>query len=315
MIPRKWNPEIPASAENHKTLLEAYMIKYELSNTQRKYFGLVPVSKSWDREIFNENIFIYFNQNEIVKILDYSYGYLEYDTNIHTVQRSFISGRTVKGRNQKLTIPKLLKIKGCGTQFSISFKGGGITVYDNKRNIFFIKSYFEDGQIKDIEEAKNWINKFIQNALPNYFKWLEKQLAERRKIQHAKSGDIIAFNIGQNEYGFARILKGLKGLDVSNTMSDIFIHPRSLTVATYAFTSENLFIDIDKLISKKTLPSIYVLDNEIYYSQFPIIAHRPLCQKELDIPLPIENSTAATIFYTKTDIHNFIKDNNFSNSL
>ena len=34
-----------------------------------------------------------------------------------------------KGKHQKLTISKLLNIKGCGTQFSISFEGGGITAY------------------------------------------------------------------------------------------------------------------------------------------------------------------------------------------
>ena len=291
------------------------MTLYELSNTQRKYFGLIPVSKSWDRQVFNNNVTIYFDQDKIVKILNYSYGYLEYDTNIDTVQRSIISARTTKGKDQKLTIQKVLKIKGCGTQFSISFEGGGITVYDNKCNVFLIKSYFEDGQIKDFEAAKNWINKFIKNILPDYFNWLSEQLAQKRKIQNAKSGDIIAFKVGQNEYGFARIIKGRKDIDVSNTISNVFIHPRSLTVATYAFTSDKLFIDIDKLISKETLPSIYIFDSEIYYGQLPIIGHRPLCQKDLNIPLPTKNSTAITINYTKTDIHNFIKNNNFSNSL
>jgi len=35
-----------------------------------------------------------------------------------------------------LTIPRILKIKGSGVQFSGSFLGGGMNVYDNKRNLF-----------------------------------------------------------------------------------------------------------------------------------------------------------------------------------
>lgn len=294
------------------------MTLYELSNTERKYLGLIPISRNWERQVFNNNLTVYFDQDKIVKILNYSYGYLEYDTDIDTVQRNMIARRTAKGIDQKLTISKLLKIKGCGTQFSISFEGGGITAYDNKRNIFFIRSYFEDGQIKDFEDAKDWINKFIQNVLPDYFNQLNQQLTTKRKIQNAKPGDIIAFKVGQNEYGFARIIQGIKKgmeMDIANPISNLLIHPRSLTIATYALTSDKLFIDIDKLITKETLPSIYVFDNEVYYCEMPIIGHRQLSQKDFSIPLPTKNSTSITINYTKTDIHNFIRDNNFSNSL
>ncbi len=83
----------------------------------------------------------------------------------------------------------------------------------------------------------------------------------------------------------------------------------------YAFTSDTLDICIDKLVEQQILPSIYVLDNDVYYSEMPIIAHRELTKKDLEIPLPIKNPTSATIFYSKTDIINFITDNDLKNEL
>ena len=88
------------------------------------------------------------------------------------------------------------------------------------------------------------------------------------------------------------------------------IHPRSLTVAPYAFISDRLNIDLDELVSKRTLPSIYIFDNEVYYGEMPIIGYRKKSDRDLKISLPMENSTSITIFYTKTDILNFINEAN-----
>jgi hypothetical protein len=294
------------------------MTLYELTNTQRKYFGLLPIMDSWDKQILSDVISVYFDKDKIVKIINYSYGYLEYDTDIDTINRTELAARSSKGKTQKLTIQKLLKIVGSGIQFSISFQGGGITVYDYKRKIFIIKSFFEDGQISNFNDATNWIEKFIQDCSTDYFNSLNEQLKQPKKIQHAKPGDIIAFQIGRSEYGFARILQGIrnhKETKFSGALTNLLLHPRSLTVAPYAFTSNTITIDINKLIEKETLPSIYIFDNEVFYSEMPIIGHKPLTEKDLVIPLPTKNSTSVTIFYTKTDILRFVNDNKLSNSL
>ena len=130
----------------------------ELSNNERVYFGLVPVNDYWERRMLSETVSVYFDKNAIVKILNYSHGYLEYDTDIDTIDRTKLAPRSAKGREQKLTVAKLQKIKGCGIQFCISFYGGGITVYDNKRNLFIIKSFDEDGPILNFDDANTWIN-------------------------------------------------------------------------------------------------------------------------------------------------------------
>src|SRR5690606_20203695 len=163
--------------------------------------------------------------------------------------------KTARGNEQKLTVPRILKIKGCGVQFSGSFHGGGIHVYDNRRNLFFIKSFSEEGEIKTYNDIDNWISNYITKMPTNYFDWLGEQLSKKRLKVKFKEGDIAAFRISHGEYGFARIL-----LDVFSEMKKgdnirpelYWVHPRSLIVAPYAFYADTLNINIDNLIKKKT---------------------------------------------------------------
>jgi hypothetical protein len=279
--------------------------KYELNNYQRIYFGLNPVEMGWERIELSDKITVYFDQDRIVKILNYGWGYLEYDTIIDTINRTILLPKTSRGKQQKLTIPRIGKIKGSGVQFSGSFHGGNIHVYDNRRNLFFIKSFAEDGNIKSYEDIDNWIENYITNIPPDYFDWLADQLAQRRLNIKVKPGDIIAFKISPTEYGFARIL--------SDVFSDIKkggveairlfgFHPRSLIVIPYAFIGTDLTLDLDDLISKPILPSICIFDLDVYRGEMPIVGHRTLTEKEKEIQFPAKKTTSITIPLTRKDL-------------
>lgn len=300
---------MPVLHKASQPCLQAIMTPYELTNEQRTYLGLIPVADSWDRHSLSDTVTVYFDENKLAKVLNYSWGYLEYDTDIYTRNREILLPKTAKGKEQRLTVPRILKIKGCGVQFSGSFQGGGIHVYDNRRNLFFIKSFSEEGEIKTYDDIDNWITNYISKLSPDYFDWLDKQLLQKRLKIKVKEGDIIAFRIAHGEYGFARIL-----LDVfsEKKKGDIirpefyWVHPRSLIVAPYAFYADTLQINIDNLLKKKTLPTLCIFDLDVYRGEMPIVGHRPLSQTDRQIPFPKNKATAITIPYTKNDIETFI---------
>lgn len=288
------------------------MTAYELTNNQRQYFGLTLVATNWDRQSLSATITVYFDHDKIVKILNYSYGYLEYDTNIVTKDRQILLPKTSRGKEQKLTIPRILKIKGSGVQFSGSFQGGGIHVYDNRRNLFFLKGFSEEGDIKNYQDIDNWISNYIARLPSDRFDWLNEQLSQKRLRIKVREGDILAFKIGHGEYGFARIL-----LDVfkEREKEDLirpelyWIHPRSLIVAPYAFYADTLDIDIEQLINKKTLPALCISDLDVYRGEMPIVGHKPLSEEDKQILFPKNSAGFMTIPYTKTDIQTFIATN------
>jgi hypothetical protein len=292
------------------------MTPYELTNNQRKYFGLSLVSDDWDKVQLSETISVYYQGDKIVKILNYNLGYFERDTDIETNQRQILLPKRIKGKEQKLTIAKILKVKGSGIQFSGSFQGGGIHVYDNKRNLFFIKSFSEDAYIKNYGDIEKWITRYISQTSTNYFDWLNKELSQKRLRVKIKEGDIVAFKIMHGQYGFARILFDIftqrqKGDIVSPNL--YWFHPRSLIVAPYAYYADTLDIDIDKLVNKKTLPTLCIFDLDVFRGEMPIVGHKPLSLKEKLIPFPDKPETSITIPYTKTDIEIFISTNGMEN--
>lgn len=292
------------------------MTPYELTNNQRKYFGLTLVADEWDKVSLSDSVIVYYQCDKIVKVLHYNFGYFEYDTDIETKQRQVLLAKTEKGKEQKLTVAKILKIKSSGIQFSGSFQGGGIHVYDNRRNLFFIKSFPEDGDIKSYSDIEKWVTSYISNTPTDYFDWLNKELSLKRLRVKIKEGDIIAFKITHGQYGFARIL-----FDVftQRQKGDIVIpnlywfHPKSLIVAPYAYYADTLHIDIDKLVNKKTLPTLCIFDLDVYRGEMPIVGHKPLSLKDKLIPFPDKPETSIRIPYTKTDIEKFISTNGTEN--
>ena len=282
---------------------------YELRNDQRQYFGLIPILKNWDKQSLSETITVYFEREKIVKILDYGYGYCEYDTEINTGDRKTLLPKTSRGKEQNLTIPKLLKIKGSGIMFSGSFQGGGINVYDNRRNCSFIHSHSQENNIKSYSDIEAWITNYKTSLPDNYFEWLDNQLSQKRQKIKTKKGDIIAFKISSNEYGFARVLLDIfTGVKLNDTFRKklYWAHPRSIIIAPYAFYSDSLDIDIDNLVRLKTLPTICIFDLGVYRGEFPIVSNRSLTFSETQIPFPKESGTFLTIPLTKKDIETFI---------
>lgn len=283
---------------------------YELNNNQRRYFGLHLVDQAWERVQLSDAITVYFSADKIVKVLNYGWGYVEYDTVINTVNRQVLLPMTDRGKQQKLSVPRLLKIKGCGVQFSGSFNGGNIHVYDNRRNLFFIKSFAEDGDMREYADIDNWVSNYIAGVPPDYFHWLTDQLSQSRLKVKAQAGDIIAYKLTATEFGFARILSDVYRDRKSSTAEMeklMWFHPRSLIVAPYAFFATTTKVNLDELIKKPALPSVCMFDIDVYRGEMPVIGHRPLSDKEREeMPYPVGRSTAMTLNITKQQLEKVI---------
>lgn len=55
----------------------------------------------------SDAVIVYFEQDVIVKVLNYQYGYIEYDANINTIKRKILIPKTTRGTN--IDFDKLLE--------------------------------------------------------------------------------------------------------------------------------------------------------------------------------------------------------------
>jgi hypothetical protein len=156
------------------------------------------------------------------------------------------------------------------------------------------------------------VSNYIAKAPADYPEWLNDQLSQTRLKIKLKKGDIIAFKISPDEFGFARILLDMFSESKEGVLAkELFykFHPRSVIAAPYAFYSKTVQIDVDQLITKKTLPALCVFDREIYRGEMPVIGYKPLSERDKAIPFPHRAITSITINYTKEDIQKFIEQN------
>jgi len=62
-------------------------------------------------------------------------------------------------------------------------------------------------------------------------------------------------------------------------------------------------------LKNKTLLALCIFDLDVYRGEMPIIGHRPLSEKDKQIPLPEKPVTSVAIKYTKEDIEAFMSAN------
>jgi hypothetical protein len=205
-----------------------------------------------------------------------------------------LAPKTTRGKNQKLTLSTILKIKGSGVTFTASFVGGGITAFDNKRNVFFIRSYSENNEIRAWEDIDRWVEQFIKESPSDYFTWLHKQLNSKRANIQTMPGDVIAFNVGRFEYAFARVLL--------TDFLNLNFGGRPLLILPYSYTSDTLNINLEELINKPALKPIQINDACVYYGESPIVGFKELTELELSKIGVLTESKYLGIPFTKADI-------------
>jgi hypothetical protein len=281
------------------------MTNCELTNIERSYFGLKEVKDSWVRSPLDDFVVVYFDEDTIVKVLNFQHGYIEYDADVSTESRGYILPRATKGSKKKLTVARLLTIKGNGIEFSGSIHGGGIQVFHHGRKLTFIRSYLEEGPIRSCSDIDKWVQRFIAESPSGYFDWLSRQLGLPKRRISVREGDIIAFDVSRFEYAFASIIKcdylsEHKLLDGEILESNYFGEP--LLILPYQQISDSLDVDVVSLIKCPTLRPIEILKHNVSNGTFPIVAFRRLSYEAIEDVELFSLKKYLTIPLSKTDI-------------
>jgi len=99
---------------------------YELTNEQRKYLGLDPILKHWDKVVLSGDTYrpesiLYFDKDTIKRhIVSTEKEYFEKQYDELTKDRSILLPKTNKGKEKKLTASVLEQRQPTGLYLSIS---------------------------------------------------------------------------------------------------------------------------------------------------------------------------------------------------
>ncbi len=260
---------------------------FELTNEQRKYFGLEPVEETWDRvQIDGFDSIIYFDGNVIKKKVNSSdNSYIEKQYNEETEDRKILLPKTKKGKPKQLTPNNLTSRSPIGVYLSVQ-DNGSFTIGNYTTQKTFYTRYWEDREKADM---LTMIQEFIEESPNNHFEEIEKFRIEKRKRVTYKAGDFFAFKLNRSEYGFGRILfdinKARKKKLIQDNHGLYRIMGPPVLIKMYMYKSTDKKVDLDFLKKQKAFPSDYIMDNNLFYGEYEIIGSIPLEMHELEFPI------------------------------
>ena len=278
-------------------------LKFELTNEQRKYLGLIPVEEHWELIKFDNNVYYYFEDDIIKKEITVSKNYYhEAELNEKTAEnRTMILPKTVRGKIKKFNYTATQSFSPFGNYFTFSTDGVIIANYTTQRTYY--SESFNEKNIS-LDNLNNWLDKWIKECTEEDLKEIEEFKNAKRKHCKFKEGDFFAFKIGRREWAFGRIL-----LDVAKLRKDenfeknknyglAHLMGKPLIIKVYHKISDNKNVDLKELSECLALPSQAIMDNIFYYGEAIILGNLPLEDHEYDMLISVSES----ISYIDKDI-------------
>ena len=277
----------------------------ELTNEQRKYFGIELVDPSWDRveipcnsvhpEQSDHKDIVYFDGDTIRKVIwiEKNGGFRENSEKLKTLEnRTMIAPITSKGKAKKLNMVNIQRCRPYGTYLSFDIEDDGtarilIGNYDTQRTYY--SSYFAGVKMKPEEFIEDWIANTTEKDLRD----LHDFSNDKRKHCKFKEGDFFRFKFDRRHYGYGRVLMDVyKWVKGGGEFWDILMG-RAICVSLYHIVTENPNVSIEELANLPSCPSEYIMDNVFLYGEYEIIGNAPL-PEEIDYPIMYARSISFT---------------------
>ena len=273
---------------------------FELTNEQRRYFGLNPIESTWDRIQWLDTSYIFFDGNIIRKIIHYDphpnfhRGYIERDYDLQTENREFIKPKTIKGKLKKLTSSNILTFKPINVSFAWQHRG--VQVKCEANSIIIAK--MSDREFDTFEKLESWIDGYTTSVSKNHFEQLEaiKQMTKPKKNNTYKQGDIFSYQMDYNKFYFGQIMLDLRKVLTCGKFPEekilvqlgrfgMFGNP--LIVRGFEFCSDSSKPDLDRLLQSQSTGCFYSIDYMIYNNICPIIGSYNIKEKDLLFPMTL----------------------------
>lgn len=272
------------------------MTTYEITNTQRAYFGLDPIPNHWERVFFKgdkyrPDSFLYFDGDTIKRhIISTENEYLEFQCDELTRERVWLLPKKKSTAKEKKLSPAVLEERQPkGVYLSVSQQGLIIANFHTQTSFYESRWHNETPITKSIREQ---ISEFVEQSSEEHVEEITAfKNAKRKRVKYA-SGDYFCFRLDRTHFGFGRLLLDVnivrkKGLITKEHRFSLFMG-KPIIFELFAYKSTTKNVDLSLLDTQPKLPSDVMMDNLLFYGEYEIIGHRDLSDEEFDFPISYE---------------------------
>jgi len=193
------------------------MKHFELTNQQRKYFGLDSIESKWTPVILPGDIhrpssILYFEGNIIKRqIISTADKYTECHFDEKTEKREILLPKTTKGKPKKLSASTLEQRRPNGVYLNISSEAGVMIASHTSETTFFDSKWARISPVES-REISQVVADFISESPKQHLKEVAGFKLLKRRHQKFKPGDFFRFKIKRDTFGFGRVLMDIAKL-------------------------------------------------------------------------------------------------------
>lgn len=268
---------------------------FELTNAQRKYFGLDPLESHWDKVALKEGFptegFLFY-EGDVIKrrIVSVDFRYSECSYNESTRNRTVLLPKTSKGKEKKLTSSTFGQRNPISVYLEVN-NHGVITIGNYTTQTTFYSTRWDKPELVDERPIEETVAEFISRSPPDHLSQIQLFKYGKRKRVRFKAGDYFSYKLSRELFGFGRVLLDINkvrvrkaGLLTEKHGLNLIMGPPVL-VQLFAFSSPNPRIDVAELERAPKLPSDVMMDNVILYGEYELIGHKELTDEEFEFPI------------------------------
>lgn len=302
-------------SENKKSKAEQYFKDGEysisLSNEQRYYYGLAPISSEWDKVVkysvtynLHKRSEIYLAGNTIKKmifeqkyLIESEIGgnyYLEFDLDEQTENQTILIPKTNRGKKKPWTPSLLMTATYMREQLHVKIADDTHCVSSfNSQNDQELP--LPKGKVEKSEDFTRYTEEYIQSLPDDYDKVISDFHTKKRVTVKFGAGDVFRVALSPTTYTYGLIL-GI-GRDVIKWDKVPSNHPirsmmaQPIIFRQYNIVTENKNMTPEDLENTSMYPMDMAQDNEILWGTYPIIGRKKLKEGDLDLGFACHKKT------------------------
>jgi hypothetical protein len=276
---------------------------FELTNEQRKCFGLLPVDSNWLRmEVkpspYDQHTTISYLDGTVLRkvILTGSNLYNEYEICEQlTDDLQYLRPKTKKGKPVLLSAATLTKRTPIGMGLSYVRHSNGYSFIDlcshTSQKSYYSNSY-EPIRSYGMHDFQQWVDVWCSETTQADLADITRFSSESRQHVKFREGDVFRFKINRRLYGYGRILIDYALMRKKKEPFWDVLMGKPTVCSVYHIVTERKDVTVDELRGLDSLPSVHMMDNRLYYGDYEIIGNIPIGEHE-DYPIMYGGSISA----------------------
>jgi hypothetical protein len=266
---------------------------FRLTNEQRVYLGLELIENSWDEVKLSESVYIYFDNEQLMKRIVIRENYY-WEASVRervSTDRTYILPKTQRGKPRRLTVSSIERVDGVGTYFHFQKDIITIANYTTQSTYYFNRR--AGVTCNNFAELKEWIEDWMISTTPEDLLEIKEFSRATRRHGKFKEGDFFRYSIDRGVYGYGRILLDYHLYRKKKKKFWDVLMGRPLVVKVYHIITSDKHLPVENIKGLSALPSQFIMDNSFFYGEFEIIGYEPLTEKDADFPIMYGRSISA----------------------